>query len=73
MTIKDISVAIPIERGVLSFVSSVFAARYAPIDIDTPSAKRLASQSMMMIFADSPPPVAPATTANVVIVPSIAQ
>ncbi len=61
-----------IERGVFFPIFSLFAERYALIDIDAPSAKRLANQRMMMILLVRSHPVAPATTAKVVTVPSTA-
>ena len=45
--------------------------RYAQIDIENPSAKRFANQSMRTTFVESPAPIAHATTAKVVTAPSI--
>lgn len=49
----------------------LLAARYALIDIDAQSAKRFANQRII-VLSERSPPVAPATTANVVTVPSTA-
>ena len=61
-----------IEKGVFLSVFSLLAARYALIDIDAPSAKRFASPKIMIVLLERSHPVAPATTAKVVTVPSTA-
>lgn len=66
------SVQRAIESGVLFPTFSLFAARYALIDIDAPSAKRFARPKIMMVALVRSPHVAPATTAKVVTVPSTA-
>ena len=74
---KEINVASPILKGVLEcfFVfhfcwSSAFDERYAPIDIENPSARRFANQSMRIIRVSKFAHTAHDTTAKVVTDPS---
>ena len=52
---------------------SLLAERYALTDIENPSPSRLAMPMMITVLLERFPPVAAATTANVVTVPSTAQ